>query len=312
MKVNGLNALYATAFGATKAAELAALKALQDGSAATVAITNLQTTIEDPDFNGKQTVNLIGAAQPDGNGGMIFVISQNTAVGTPDKILGQMIDTIVGQIAGHETSITSLKEIIAGPDGSTQIRAMNVLDEDGTITGSYNTLTNKVADYMILTDNFRVTTKGMGGRYFTPLLIEDGIVKIPEAEIAVIRPGTRGTTGVPTIITNLNSYPGKGGGVADELLRGTVTLYGPGTIDVSAVCNFNRDGANPWSVWVEIDGVAGPASTGIGSKQDTVPLLWARFMPNAGTYTVRVVANIDSDDSVKARTMRAFALHGVS
>ncbi|WP_267386541.1 hypothetical protein [Sphingomonas sp. GC_Shp_3] len=306
------DALFASIFTTNKGAELDALKNLQDGSALTVQINDLVETVSGPDANGKQSLSVLGATQPDGKGGLIFVVSRSTALGTPDQVIGQILDQIIGQVGGHEQTLTFLREVVTGQDGSAVLRGVFELNEDGVTTGIYNTLTNARSDLVFQTDQLRITSKDGSGKVYDWLDISDGIVKIPEAEIAVIRPGTRGTTGVPTIITNLNRYGGKGGSVNDELLSGTVTLYGPGTVDVAAVCNFDRNGANPWSIWVEIDGVAGPPANGIGSKQDTVPLLWARFMPNPGTYTVRVVGNIDSADTVDNRTMRAFALHGVS
>jgi hypothetical protein len=176
LTTNTTNALYATAFAISKGAELDALKALQDGSAATVAINNLTTTIQDPDFNGKQTVNLIGARQPDGNGGYVFVISQNTAYGTPGKLLGQTIDGIQSQVGGHEASITAIRQIITAPDGSSELRALTTLNADGVITGTINTLTGKKSRYAVLADEFYITSLDSNGIAYNPFTIIDGQV----------------------------------------------------------------------------------------------------------------------------------------
>jgi hypothetical protein len=176
LSLNGFNALYASALSTTKAAELDALRQLQDGSALTIAISNLKTVVENPDQNVVQTLNLIGAAQPNGNGGTVFVFNQNTALGTPDKLLGQTIDGIQSQVDGHESSITSIKEIVTAPNGSTELRAMTTLNSAGVITGTINTLTGGKSKYAVLADEFRIVSMDQGGLAYTPFSVIDGQV----------------------------------------------------------------------------------------------------------------------------------------
>lgn len=176
MQTNGLNALYATAFAQNLAAIVDAVRSLQDGSALTVQIANLTTKINDPTQNGLQVTNLIGAAQPDGNGGVVFVIGQNTALGTPGRLLGQTIDTIVSQVGGHDNSITALKEIVTGSDGTSSLKAMLTLSSDGKVTGYENTLDKGVSTFDVLTDYFRVIAMDGSGKAFTPFSIVDGVV----------------------------------------------------------------------------------------------------------------------------------------
>jgi hypothetical protein len=176
MGLNGMNALYATALATTQAALLDAVRNLQDGSALTVKIQNLVSQVENPDQNAIQTLNLIGAAQPNGAGGTVFVIGQNTAIGTPEKLIGQTIDTIVSQVAGHEASITSIKEIVTTPNGSSELRALTTLNEDGVITGTINTLTGGRSKYAILADEFRIVSQDNSNLAYTPFSVIDGQV----------------------------------------------------------------------------------------------------------------------------------------
>jgi predicted phage tail protein len=176
LSLNGFNALYATALATTKGAELDALKALQDGSALTIKIKDLTTVIENPDQNAIQTLNLIGAAQPDGKGGTTFVFNQNTAIGTPDKLLGETIDGIANQVEGHESSITAIKSIVTAPNGESYLKAMTVLNSEGVITGTINTLTGGRSEYAVMADEFRIVQSGPGGKAFTPFSVIDGVV----------------------------------------------------------------------------------------------------------------------------------------
>nr|WP_276593090.1 phage tail protein [Sphingomonas sp. GC_Shp_3] len=176
LSLNGTNALFASAFAMNKGAILDAISQLQGGSALVAQVNTLTTKITDPTQNGIQTVNLIGAAQPDGKGGTIFVINQNTALGTPDKLLGQTIDTIVQQVGGHEQSITSFKQILTAPDGSTELRGVFSMTDGNVVTGIVNTLTGGKSRFAIATDDFYITSKDGSGIAYNPFTIIDGVV----------------------------------------------------------------------------------------------------------------------------------------
>ena len=176
LNLNGFNALYATALGQTTQAIVDARTKLDDGTLVTVAISNLQSVVEGDDGNAIQTLNLIGAKQPGPNGGEVFVIGTQTALGSPDKLLSQTIDVLENTVGGHEASITSLKEIVTTPNGSSELRALTTLNSDGVITGTINTLTGGRSRYAILADEFRVVSTGAGGVAYTPFSIIDGQV----------------------------------------------------------------------------------------------------------------------------------------
>ncbi|MBD8699271.1 hypothetical protein IFT54_05505 [Sphingomonas sp. CFBP 13714] len=190
LDTNSLNALYASGLSTTNEATLNALKSLQDGSALTLQIKNLTNKVENPDQNVIQTLDMLGAVQPDGNGGLVFVVGQKTALGTPGKLLGQTIDGIQTQVNGHESSITSIKEIVTTPTGSSELRALTTLNSAGVITGTINTLTGGRSRYAVLADEFRIVTNDAAGIAYTPFSVIDGVVTMLDVEITKLRAGS--------------------------------------------------------------------------------------------------------------------------
>jgi hypothetical protein len=190
LDTNSLNALYASGLSTTNEATLNAIKSLQDGSALTLQIKNLTNKVENPDQNVIQTLDMLGAVQPDGNGGLVFVVGQKTALGTPGKLLGQTIEGIQTQVDGHESSITSIKEIVTTPTGSSELRALTTLNSAGVITGTINTLTGGRSRYAILADEFRIVTNDPAGIAYTPFSVIDGVVTMLDVEITKLRAGS--------------------------------------------------------------------------------------------------------------------------
>lgn len=163
--LNGLNILGQVLRGDALTALIDARTVL-DGKQVGTVLTEAKTEFSDGISAVTQTIALMGVKNALGTG---FVYNANSAIADESGIVLTTLGGMQADVAGHSADITDMQEILFDPSGVT-LRSVNILDLDGNITGTVNTLTGERSDYTIYTNAFRIVNPN-GGQSFAPFTI---------------------------------------------------------------------------------------------------------------------------------------------
>ncbi len=253
-----------------------------------------------------QTFNIMGAEV---DGGTAFQFNAAVVRVKPGESLATTIDTLEVTQGNQTASISHLEDVLIDPSGVT-VRQIDQQDVNGYIIGSITTNDGTLGKKIYRVDVFGIVALDGEGEPFFPFLIEDGIVKMGTVEIDTIRPGTKGTMGLPVILTETSDVAGAGMGSPLTLLSTNVTLEGPGTIFANAVVKLTHSGDNPFAIAMYINGSKRFQVDGLGSQQDGVPVMGTLYQPAAGTFSVQIIAELHASITAKNRTLFATPIHG--
>ena len=122
-----------------------------------------------------QNFSYVGARNGADNG-WIFNADSVEISGT--GFASRSLTALTASVDGHDADITNMQEILIDPSGTT-LRSINILDLDGNITGTVNTITGEAkSEYTIYANVFRIVNPN-GGQPITPFSIaEDGTVEM--------------------------------------------------------------------------------------------------------------------------------------
>ena len=153
-----------------------------DGEAVGTIITRVQEQSTEGLARFAQDFSLLAAKNADGTG---LILNAAGVYIDPDRQLTTVVQALEQKTAEHTASITKTDEILFDPSGTT-LRSMNILNLDGVITGTQNTLTGEGSDYAIYTDVFRIVNPN-GGQPFTPFSIsDDGTVEMINVRVKTL------------------------------------------------------------------------------------------------------------------------------
>jgi len=178
-------------------------------------ISNLQTAYTDLNNSTAQSVSSLTTRMGNAEGS---ITNLQTSVSGINSQLTQTVDSINARFGTNESSITNLQQVVSGPTGG-YAKSMTLLDVNGNITGTYNTNNGATSTYSILTNVFRLIDPN-NGNPITPFIVENGIVKMLEVEVAKLKVGAMD----PEFLANQYSFDGVEG--SQKLPGGIVMKWG--------------------------------------------------------------------------------------
>ncbi|MFN3517946.1 MAG: phage tail protein [Sphingomonas sp.] len=153
-----------------------------DGNPIGAVIGQVQEKQESDARSFAQNFSFLGARNGDNSG---WILNGDSVIATPDSLNVTSLKGIVAEVAGHSIDITDLKEVLYDASGLT-IRAVNLIDLDGNISGTVNTQNGEVGDYAIYANVFRIVNPN-GGQPFTPFSIgADGTVEMISVRVKTL------------------------------------------------------------------------------------------------------------------------------
>lgn len=129
-----------------------------------------------------QNFSFLGARNGEDDG---WILNADSIEISGTGFASRSLTSLTASVDGVEADITNLQEIIFDPTGAT-LRSLNILDLDGNITGTVNTITGEQSDYTIYANVFRIVNPN-GGQPFTPFQIGfDGVVEMLSVRVGML------------------------------------------------------------------------------------------------------------------------------
>ncbi|MEZ0495394.1 phage tail protein [Sphingomonas sp. IW22] len=211
--LNGENILNQTLRGDALTALIDA-RTMLDGKQVGVVIGEVRAASEAANNVFVQNFAFMGARNGEDNG-WIFNADSIEIAGT--GFTSRSLTALTAEVDGQKADITNMQEILFDQSGAT-LRSVNILDLDGNITGTVNTLSGEIGEYVIYANVFRIVNPN-GGQPFTPFQIgADGTV-----EMLSVRVGTFAASSVTTETLDLFAI---GKDYAVELGSNFTNIYG--------------------------------------------------------------------------------------
>jgi hypothetical protein len=285
---------------------LIAARTLIDGVGVNTVITEFKSEQTGINFANASRWDMIGS---EAEGGASFIIHAEAVRNSAGESVAASLDTISSTLNGQSASIDDLRDTLIDASGATA-RAIFKLDVNGYISGLIQTNNGEESEAAFLVDKFSIIDDN-GGSPFKPFSYANGVVTMPDVEIGLIRPGTKGTVGMPVLASASAATAGQGTSTPVTLLTTAVALQGPGTVTAQFLTKLDHnDGAQPWDVRLFINGIQVFRTWGEGSKQDSVPAQGSLFLNAAGTYTVSVQLRAPSSVVAHDRNIICMPIHG--
>ena len=186
-EINRLTVLNGSNFlgGVLRTDALAALvdvRTFINGEAIGTVMTRVQEQVTDGFTSFAQDFSMLAAKNTAGNG---LILNAAGVYIDADRLLTTVVESLEQSSSEHDASITKIDEILFDASGAT-LRSMNVLNLDGAITGTVNTLTGEVGTYTIYADVFQIVNPN-GGQPFSPFSIaEDGTVEMINVRVKTL------------------------------------------------------------------------------------------------------------------------------
>jgi hypothetical protein len=186
-EINRLTVLNGSNFlgGVLRTDALAALvdvRTFINGEAIGTVMTRVQEQVTDGFTSFAQDFSMLAAKNTAGNG---LILNAAGVYIDADRLLTTVVESLEQSSSEHDASITKIDEILFDASGAT-LRSMNVLNLDGAITGTVNTLTGEVGTYTIYADVFQIMNPN-GGQPFSPFSIaEDGTVEMINVRVKTL------------------------------------------------------------------------------------------------------------------------------
>lgn len=201
--LNGLNILGQILRGDALTALIDARTVL-DGKQVGVVIGEVKAASEAANAVFAQNFAYLGARNGADNG---WVLNGDSIEITGAGFASRSLTALTAEVDGHRADITDMQEILFDPSGVT-LRSVNILDLDGNITGTVNTLTGERSDYVIYAENFRVVNPN-GGQPITPFRITpDGTVTVTTLAYETLVPLFAGTYSQLNPAAGFQKFPG--------------------------------------------------------------------------------------------------------
>jgi hypothetical protein len=279
-----------------------------NGTPIATVIDHLQTQFSDGNVSYAQDLALLGASGVGPGGtGKAFYLSADTAYVENGVPLVSSIKTLRSDTDKATYQIDQINDIVYAPDGSATLRSLNTLNDQGHITGTFNTSTGGYSEYIIAANTFRVIDPN-GGSPITPFQISQGVVYMNEVVVGKIKVGTGGTVSIPSIQSATNTMQFSSTWTTQMTV--IVVLDGPGTIFAQASAKLAfPSGDMSWNARLTINGVA-VFATGGQKTSDSIALSAPLYMNAAGTYTVTLDVMGNSGVGIASRTLFGVAYYG--
>ncbi|MEG3167504.1 hypothetical protein U1737_04770 [Sphingomonas sp. LB3N6] len=155
--LNGLNILGTLAKVVNLQAALDAIATLEGQPFGTF-VLDLRQQLSNAVQSVAADLSLIFAKNAAGTGG---IINADTVMVGADTLEARSLRSIVVNLAGVTADVTNMVEILYDPTGTT-LRSVNILDLDGNITGTLNTITGEISSYTIFADIFKLARPNGG------------------------------------------------------------------------------------------------------------------------------------------------------
>lgn len=188
LRLNTQNILGEILRGDTLAGYVDSIRYLNGVPIGTV-IANLQDQFNDGVSATASELHLLAAKNPDGEG--IIIRSEGVYWGVDaqgkKKNLVSALESLTSTQGGQTTTIDSIRDIVYGPNGDVQARAVMSITSGGAVTGIFNTLTGKYSEITFVTDKLSIIDPGGAGAAFRPFLYENGVFKMSNIEVDTLK-----------------------------------------------------------------------------------------------------------------------------
>lgn len=254
-------------------------------------------------------LNRIVAMSPDGTAAIFSLATVQSGL-IPGQTMADLLNGLSAVNGDNSAKITSLQEVVVGPDDATA-RAVFEVNADDNVAGIYLTASKRSVGRVGLVAGI-TEIRGANNVLLAQFLQEGAYAYIPNLLVDNLKIGTAYTSDIPVFSTRTDTVTGSGASNFSIVSSISVTLKAKGTIDINFDCAQGfPDGDKTWNARLIVAGST-IRSKGGDKTSDSMTIAGGVSDLDAGTYTVQISWAAADGVQMAGRYLKAQAIYGAA